>query len=484
MDILNLIAHSFIVLPLVVLLIQNLVQGQASRNICRQLCTGLTVVQAVLTVVAMAVMWNSGINRFDFGLFSSESAYLSFDYISLIVILCVALAGFASALVSFTTENTRKLRFSNLFVLLVLGMNCITLVNDLFSTYVFLEVIGVASFVIIAIPKKEKFLEGSYKYLVLSSVASIFVLSGITLMFFEVGNLNFDVLQAFDLSTLTRGGYTIMIFATLLLVAGFAIKAGIAPFHGWLPDAYEGASGAVSVMLAGCVNKAAGIYCIIRIVGVLFSGIMIIEYVLTALGIVSILIGAFAAFKQSSMKRMLAYSSISQMGYILLGICSGSHIGLVGAAFHTLNHTTFKSTLFTNAAAIESQTGTLKFDELGGLQSRMPVTGVTNILAFLSTAGIPPLSGFWSKFLIIMAVWQSVSPICAGIALFASILTCVYFLRMQGKVFFGSLPDSLKEVKEAPANITVAEISLSVITVGLGIVFPLVLKLLASGGLL
>jgi len=484
-NLLNVIGHSFIILPLIVLIVQNLMQGKSARKICRQMCAILMGIQIVSAAAAIViVMLSNSINEFRFGLFSNTADYLRFDFISLVFLLCIALAGLASTLVSFTTETIRKMRFCNLFIMLILGMNGIVLVNDLFSMYVFLEVIGVASFVLIAIPRGEKQLEGAFKYLILSSVASIFVLAGLTIIFFEAGSLNFDVLKEFDMSMLNPRHNLITIIGILMAVAGFAVKAGVAPFHGWLPDAHQASSCAVSIMLAGSVIKAAGIYGITRLVGNIFTNIPLIDGILTVLGLVSILFGAFAAYKQTNFKRMIAYSSVSQMGYILIGICAGSPLGVIGAVLHALNHTAFKSTLFVNASAIDTQTGTLDMNLMGGLHSRMPVTGTTNVLAFLSMAGIPPLSGFWSKLLIIMAVWQHTSPLFAGIALFASILTGVYFMRMQSKVFFGDIKPGMENVVEAPKNVQAAEIILTVITVGLGIAFPFILQALTVAGLL
>lgn len=482
---LNLIAHSFILLPFIVLVVQNLLPRRTARHMCRGFCVALSAVQIITSITAAVIFFTGDIIGFSFGLFSGEEAYLGFDLTSLVVIFCIALAGLASALVSFTTENDCRMNYSNLFAVLVLSMNCITLVNDLFSMYVFLEVIGVASFVQIALPKDRDamHLEGAYKYLILSSVASIFVLAGLAIIYLMTGTLNIDDLRAFRVSSIAGGDYYLMVFGILMTAAGFATKAGVAPFHGWVPDAYQASSGAVSIMLAGCVNKAAGAYGLIRIVGLIFTELPEVNLILSLLGLLSIVVGAFTAYRQTNLKRMLAYSSVSQMGYILMGVCAGP-LGVVGAVLHTLNHTVFKSTLFVDVSAIKSRTGTLMLSELGGLQSKMPVTGTTSILAFLSTAGIPPLSGFWSKLLIILAVWQNTDPICAGIALFASILTAVYFLRMQGGVFFGELKKGLENIKEATANYLTSEIILTAITVGLGLAFPWLLKLLESSGLI
>jgi len=267
-----------------------------------------------------------------------------------------------------------------------------------------------------------------------------------------------------------------------MLMSGFSIKAGVAPFHGWLPDAYQSAPAPVSIILGGIVTKMAGVYAIIRLVGEWLPGSSVVNVAFMFLGLLSIVLGAMSAIGSTDFKRVLAFSSISQIGYIVLGISSGSPLGFVGAVFHFFNHSVFKSTLFVNSAAVEMQTKTTLIDKLGGLHKQMPVTGTSNILAFLSTAGIPPLAGFWSKLLIIIAVWQAHGGVVAGVALFASIFTAVYFLMVQRKVFFGPCREEWKDVQEAKFSIRLASVLLSCITVGVGCVFPWILRFLEAQG--
>jgi multicomponent Na+:H+ antiporter subunit D len=272
-------------------------------------------------------------------------------------------------------------------------------------------------------------------------------------------------------------------FSFILLIAGFAVKTGAVPFHSWLPDAHQSADTSVSILLSGIVIKVAGIYGIIVLTD-LFNDVPAINMTLAIMGTVSIIVGALYALRQNHFKRIVAYSSVSQMGYILLGLSTGSVLGLVGAVAHIFNHATFKSTLFSNAAALHEQAGTLDINEMGGLQKKMPVTGFSSIIAFMSTAGIPPLAGFWSKLLIIMALWNGNSRILAGIALFASIFTAAYFLRMQKKVFFGILPEKFADLKEIGGSIKFAEILLTAVMIIVGVGFPLILLYLQGIGII
>jgi multicomponent Na+:H+ antiporter subunit D len=214
----------------------------------------------------------------------------------------------------------------------------------------------------------------------------------------------------------------------------------------------------------------------------MFASNAALGQVLIVFGLVSIIVGALGAIGQSDIKRMLAFSSVSQIGYIMVGLGSGNVIGYVGAVMHFFNHATFKSLLFTDAAAILHQTGTRDMDKMGGLAQRMPVTGTSSIIALLSMAGIPPLSGFWSKLLVIIAVWQVNTPLAVA-ALLASAFTMGYFMVIQQKVFFGKPAPGMEEVTE-DRSLTFVQVLLSALNVCMGVVFPLLLVYLHGVGLI
>jgi multicomponent Na+:H+ antiporter subunit D len=176
------------------------------------------------------------------------------------------------------------------------------------------------------------------------------------------------------------------------------------------------------------------------------------------------------------MKRLLAYSSISQVGYIILGLGCGSPLGLAGAVFHLFNHAVFKSLLFANAAALEHRLGTTDMDRMGGLGSRMPVTGLTSVIGLLSTAGVPPLSGFWSKLIVVVALWQGGFHGYAGLAVLMSGFTLAYLLVMQRRVFFGLTPPALADVQEESLGLVLPAVVLAILTVGLGLAAPLLFR--------
>ena len=390
----------------------------------------------------------------------------------------------ASTLNALTTIDDHRSSFTNLLMVMMLGMNGMLIVQDLFSLYVFMEVAGLASFVMIGMYKSTRDLEGAFKYMTLSALATIFILTGLSLLFIKAGSLSFSMLDPALFSGTPGDPKTLLCWVALVLLAsGYAIKSGVAPFHSWLPDAYESADTAVSIMLSGIVTKIAGVYSLIVLVR-LFPGNAALKTALLVLGLFTIVVGALLALQQRNFKRVAAYSSVSQMGYLLLGLAADTRLGLIAALLYLLTHSLAKSAIFTNAAALEQRLGTLDLDEMGGLQAKMPVTAFSSVCAFLSIAGVPPLAGFWSKLLILIALWSAGLKGIAAAALLLSILSGAYFLRVQKKAFFGKLKERWNDVREITGGIKVAEILLTIGTIGVGLGFPLVLIYLAQAGLI
>ncbi|MEI6080325.1 MAG: proton-conducting transporter membrane subunit [bacterium] len=423
---------------------------------------GLAVSLAQVAVVALDVNVYA-LNNFN--LFGFE-----LDGLSKLLLLSIGIVSFCAILVGYGTIccEKKKFNFLNLFLLALIGMNGVVMVRDLFSMYVFLEITAVSSFILIAYQEDKFAVEGSFKYLVLSAVATVMMLSSIALLMMSAGDTSFVAVR----DSVQGMNSTLVLVAIGLFVGGLLIKGGLVPFHGWLPDAYTSAPASVSVLLAGIVTKTTGVYTMIRVVSEIFGYNDTIKMVLMVAGLVSIFVGALAALGQHDFKRMLAYSSISQVGYIILALGTGTALGVAGAVFHLFNHSIFKTQLFINSAAVEKQTGTRDMDSMSGLSNVMPVTGWTSVVAFLSTAGIPPLSGFWSKLIIVIALWKAGFHSFAALAVIGSLITLAYFLSMQRRVFFGKINVNFMNIKEASASMIIPAIILAAITLGVGIFFP------------
>jgi multicomponent Na+:H+ antiporter subunit D len=310
----------------------------------------------------------------------------------------------------------------------------------------------------------------------LSAVATSFILLGIFIMYGVAGGVRFNEISQ---AIVNSPNSQIVLLSLSLLLIGFAIKSGLVPFHAWVPDAYSEAPNPISVYLAGIITKVAGVYVLIRIVFNVFGITFQLSQILMYLGIVSAGIGALAAILQDDSKRMLAYSSVSQVGYIILGISTGIPLGIIGGVFHLFNHAILKSLLFINASEIEKATGIRDISKMSGLATKLRVTGATFAIGSLSVAGIPPLNGFWSKLFILIALFQSRNYIIAFIALLISVVTLAYFLLFHKKALFGKVNEKFISVKEEVSfSSYFPVILLSAIAILAGIFFPFVIDLL------
>ncbi|HEX3045939.1 MAG TPA: proton-conducting transporter membrane subunit [Bacillota bacterium] len=395
---------------------------------------------------------------------------LKVDGLTMVALLTIGLVSLVTVLFStrYPLDEDRRPGYNGLILLAVTGMNAMALATDIFSLYIFLEVVSISSFILISYQMDEGAM-AAFKYMMLSAVATIFLLAGIALLFTLTGSVSFT-----EMAARVQSGDPLVKFSLAFIFFAFALKAGTMPFHGWLPDAYTLSPAPVSIFLAGIVTKIAGVYTMMRIILDVFSFSKSFTMMLLIFGAVSTVLGAFMALGQKDFKRMLAFSSISQIGLIMMGFAVGPPLGLIGAVFHFFNHATFKSLLFLNSGAVEMATGTRDFDKLGGLANRMPVTGVTSVIGLLSTAGVPPLAGFWSKLLIIIALWVSGYHIFAGIAIFASIVTLAYLLALQRGVFYGKIRPGLENIQEVAPFFYWPAIIMAAITILSGIFFPLI----------
>jgi multicomponent Na+:H+ antiporter subunit D len=342
----------------------------------------------------------------------------------------------------------------------------------MFSLYIFLEIVAITSYILIVFDKNIKALSAAFKYVILSTIASVLMVSSIALVLLLTGDTQFSVINK---SISAQAPNFLLVFSVALFVCAAFIKCGAVPFHGWLPEVYSHSPAAVSILFAGIISKALGVYTLMRIVTDVFTPNAYVNGVFLFIGALSIAVGALAALVQKDFKKMLGFSSISQIGYIILGLGSGTALGFAGAVFHIFNHAIFKSLLFVNSAAVESRTHTTHMENLGGLSRVMPITGATSVLAFISAAGLPPLAGFWSKLLIVMALFASGHFVYALLAIMLSALTLAYLLSMQRMVFFGKLNEKFAKIKEAEFGFSFSSIMLAAIIVVTGLLYPFVL---------
>jgi multicomponent Na+:H+ antiporter subunit D len=450
--------------------------GKLSKRILPDLLASAAMLFLLVLAVVSAkpLIAGGGIIQQAFWFGAPLNIRLLLDGFSLFMLFTISLVSFAVTVysINYMDHYGAKANYYALLLVMIAGMNGLVLSSDLFNIYIFLEMAAVASYALVAFGRGHDELEAAFKYLMLSAVASAFILLSIAVIFGVTGGVSFG--------TVAQGLKTLNIkyvvgFCSGLFLAGFGLKAALVPFHSWLPDAHPSAPAPISAMLSGVLIKVSGVYAMMRIFLNVFGLTPALTTVLTVMGIVSIFVGALAALGQNDIKRMLAYSSISQIGYVVLGLGIGTPLGFIGGLFHLFNHALFKSLLFLNAGAIEQSTGTRSLDKMGGLAKVMPLTAATSAIGSLSIAGVPPLNGFWSKLLIIIALVQAKMYVLAVLAVLGSVVTLWYYLVLQHQAFFGKLNEAWKGVKEAPFWMSAATMLLALLCVVTGLVFPFVI---------
>ncbi len=398
---------------------------------------------------------------------------LVLDGLSRVFLLAVAVVSAAVVVygVRYLEIYTARPSFHALLNLLIAGMNGVVLAGDLFNLFVFLEIAGIASYSLVAYGTEAEEVEAAFKYLILGSVASTAVLLGIGVLYAATGVLNMA-----NLAVAVAAGAVpphAHFFASALFLMGFGLKAAMMPFHAWLPDAHPSAPAPISAMLSGLLIKTLGIYAIIRIFYSVLGVDARVQGLLLALGSISMLGGVLLALAQDDLKRLLAYHSVSQMGFVFVALGVNTWLGVAAAIFHALNHALFKSALFLSSGSLERLSGTRKLSEMGGLIRRAPATGLATIGAALSISGVPPFNGFWSKLLIIIALVGIGQYGVATIAAATAVMTLISFIKVQRKALFGSLPVRLQEVREVPALMAAPVLALALLCLLTGLLWPL-----------
>jgi multicomponent Na+:H+ antiporter subunit D len=465
----------FIGLPLIVAALLPLI-GRASKKLLPDvLGNGVFLVLLVYVLTGAKALISAGPVVQSLDWFGETTALkVAVDGFSLFMLAVISLVSLCVGLysISYMEHYGSKANYYALLLMMVAGMNGLVLVTDLFQVYLFLEVAAIASYALVAFGLEHDELEAAFKYLMLSVIASAAILVSIAILFGMTGSLGFSAV-AEGLKAVNAPGVVAICAALFLL--GFGLKSALIPFHAWLPDAHPSAPAPISAILSGLLIKVSGVYAMTRIFFHVFGLTPALSQVLMWMGAISIVLAALLAVGQKDMKRMLAYSSISQVGYVVLGIGIGTPLGIAGGLFHLLNHAVAKSLLFLTSGSVQQATGTRNLEEMGGLAKRMPITAATNLIGSLSISGVPPLGGFWSKLIIIIALVQSREGLLAVIAVLASVLTLWYYLIIQRKAFFGKLNERWAAVKEAPFWMAAATVILALICLGLGIVFSSVI---------
>ena len=371
--------------------------------------------------------------------------------------VAVLLAGIATALLPWARRSVnddvpdRQGPFYALFLLALAGLMGITMTGDVFNVFVFLEISSLASYGLIAYGRDRRALLAAFRYLIMGTVGATFLLIGIGFLYIMTGTLNMvDLAERLPAVADTR---TIDV-ALAFIIVGLALKLALVPLHLWLPAAYTYAPSFVSAFLAATATKVA-LYVMLRFIYTVFQPdlafvILPLAPILLALALAAMLSGSWKALFQEDAKRVLAYSSIAQIGYMVLGVGLVTAAGLTASLLHMFNHGLIKAALFMGLGTVAYQAGSVRISRMRGLGREMPWTFTALALAGLSLVGLPPTAGFISKWYLINAALDAGQPWLVAAVLIASLMAVVYVGRVLEAAFMQPRPTDAKAVHEAP----------------------------------
>ena len=413
--------------------------------------------------------------------------HLGVDGLSLPLVLLTAFLGFLVVLISWNIDLRPREYFAWLLLLETSILGVFSSL-DLLLFFLFWEIEVIPMYFLISIWGTGRREYSAMKYVVYTLFGSAFMLAGILSLYFTTGSLSMveitQVLAPYSSAYLKVIPFVAIFF---LLLAGFAIKLPVFPLHTWLPDAHTDAPTAVSVMLAGALLKMGG-YGMIRLCVTMFPDIAH-QYspLLVALAVVGVLYGAAVTLRQTDLKRLIAYSSISHMGYVLLGIFALSEVSLTGAALQMFSHGIITGLLFAMAGLVMHNTHERNLAKLGGLARQMPIVAVVFSIAGLASLGLPTTSGFAAEFLVYVGSYSSPVfdgiRVCTLLAVFGVVITAGYILWMLMRVFYGQVREQFDSVADASALDRVYMFALVIVIMLVGI-YPAILTNIIKIGVL
>ena len=360
------------------------------------------------------------------------------DVLSMTMVVLTMTVGVAAVVFSLRTveQEHQEHFYYPLFFILIMGVNGAFLTGDLFNLFVFFEILLIASFALLALGSQPGQLRETVKYVVINLIASTFFLISLSVLYRTMGTLNMADL-AYKIQTMSGEMDPTLTILALVFLFVFGTKAAIFPLYFWLPGPYFQPSAGLSAFFGGILTKV-GVYAIFRTFTLIFRHDPALTHeLLLILAVLTMLLGVFGALSQMDMKRILSYHIISQIGYLILGIGLFTPQALAGALFYMVPYVLAKSALFLIAGVVQAATGTTHLKAVGGLQSHSIPLSILFLLAALSLAGIPPLAGFFSKFIVLQAGMEIGRYGYVGIGLLGGLLTLASMLKIWNGVFWG-----------------------------------------------
>ena len=407
-----------------------------SYNLVNRLCLSILL-------ITIAIIFNSldYSEKVFLGSFSKDKFS---DFIKILILI-------SSIFVLSTTQNfinnvkISKFEYPILILLSILGMFFMVSANDLILFYLGLELQSLALYILASINRSDlRSTESGIKYFVLSALSSGLLLYGCSLLYGFTGSTNYEIIQT-QLADNNIGA----LFATVFIIVGLAFKVSAVPFHMWTPDVYEGSPTSVTNFFA-VVPKIAGIAVIIRFMDVPFKMILSEwQFIVIFLSIASMILGAVAAIGQTNIKRLLAYSSIGHIGYILAGISTGEINGYSSSIIYLTIYVVMNLGAFSCLYFMKvNSTYTEKIDDLSGLSRNNPFLAFAFLIVFFSLAGIPPLGGFFAKFYVFIAVIENELYFLAIVGLVTTVISAFYYLKIIKIIYFDDNKKEFDRVKD------------------------------------
>lgn len=480
-----------IIVPFAMAFIVGLI-NEKLLNVKRTLAFVATLISLICVVLLFKpIVLDKGIANYWMGYWLPEKLWaigigLEVDGLGLFVGLIIAITCFLSSIYSvrYMERDSGLEKYYVMFLLLTGSMLGFVFTGDLFNMYVMLEIMTFAAVGLTAFRNGlYKSIEAGFKYIVIGSLGSSLILLGTILLYAQVHTLNMAQIAAL----LHTQGFTspITVLALAFMLVGYAVKAFLVPCHTWPPDAHMSAPSSISMLLSGVMSKT-GVYGLIRLVYMIYQsmGLTHMQFLIVFWGTITMFIGVTMALIQTDFKRLLAFHSVSQIGYVVTGLGIGlaakgtGILGTMGGLYHMLNHAMFKCLLFLTAGAVLYTTGTTDLNKLGGLSKKMPFTAAMFLIGAASIAGIPPFNGFVSKWLIYQATYEAGYAPVTIIALLVSVMTLASFVKVAQSVFFGQLSDEHKDAKEVPWLMRIPMAILALICLLGGVLYQYVSKYL------
>jgi len=367
-------------------------------------------------------------------------------------------------------------KYHMLYLLLLTGATGVVLTGDIFNLFVFFEILCISSYALVAYLRDKAGIESAVKYLIQGAVGSSLLLIGIGLLYGQFGTLNMA-----DIAEKIASASPIALFVPMvLLITGLGVEAAIFPLNAWLPDAHSSAPSSISAILSGIAIEV-GLYAVARVTFTIFGAQSFLLF-LAFLGIVTLLIGEMCAFSQNNIKRMLAYSSIGQIGLILFALAIATSYGVTGGLFQLVSHTLSKALLFLAAGYMIYHAGSLDISALEGMGKKMPLTCLAFTIGVFSLVGLPPFIGFPSKFLVVraaLATKETYFCVLVGLALLGTVIEGAYFFRVVQVLYFKGGKVN-PEIKDAPVAALIPMFIFVLLIVVVGIYPKLITDVLNS----